>query len=294
MDMGQVYSVCLNSMKPDEQGYSGAKLVRLNCTFSNGKTVSFICKYTGMSERIVMKTLTEQKREHTPYSYSNLNETKEMAWFIMQDIQPCEKVPYGSLAWKKQVAGALADIHADNFICTTEMSRLPYADEAYWKHITTQISADHFERQCAKNNAFAAKYAVMLPKIHRCAETFVQNMTEMYRERSSLTVTHGDLQNIYGNHVRCFHGKPMIIDWGFSRYAPFYIDLVDYFTQEDAMLYWGELHRHGFVISKNDFKERFRIVSCYPAFIYMYPALAQYNRGDSTRLDSLLTLLCRD
>ena len=292
--MGQVYSVHPAPMGPDEQGYSGAKLVRLACTFINGKTGSFICKYAGMPERTVMEALTKQKRGHAPYSYADFSRSDEHAWFIMQDIQPCEPIPHGDPAWKRKVAAALADIHTDNFKCADDIPCLSHADGAYWRHITTQISVDHVEKQCEKDNAFGKKYAGMLPKLRKRGEAFARNMTQLYRDVSSLTLTHGDLQSIAGDHVRCFQGKPMIIDWGFSRYAPFYIDLVDYFTPEEALLYLEALHHRGISLSKDDFEERYRIASCYPAFIYLYPALMQYNRGDSTRFDSLLAALCKD
>ena len=104
-------------------------------------------------------------------------------------------------------------------------------------------------------------------------------MTELYQDGTSITITHGDLQNISGDHVRCFKGKPMIIDWGFSRLAPFYIDLVDYFTQEEAMLYLEALQYRNIKISKRDFEECYHMASLYPVFIYLYPALVQYDSG---------------
>lgn len=292
MEVGELSSIHPASMNPDEQGYSGAKLLRINCVYSNGKTGSFICKHTGLPERTVMQTLTEQKRGHTPFSYTDFPETDEAAWLIMQDIRPHEPIPQDHLSWKKQVATALADIHTDNLMCADKMPYLPHADEVYWKHITTQISIDHFENQCLKDKAFAAKYAGTLPKLRKRAEQFAQNMTALYREGNSLSITHGDLQSIDGDHVRCFEAKPMIIDWGFSRYAPFYIDLVDYFSQEEALWYLEELHRRGINLNKKDFDERYHIASFYPAFIYLYPALMQYNRGSDTRLEYLLSVLC--
>ena len=192
-----------------------------------------------------MQLLTDQKRGHTPSSYTDLRKPNENEWFIMQDVRLCEPVPRGSLDWKRKVAAALADIHTDNFKCTDQIPCLPHADKEYWDYITMQISVDHFEKQCEKDNVFAKKYAGMLPKLHRRAEAFVQDLTALYREGSSLTAMHGDLQSIDGDHVRCFQGKPMIIDWGFSQYAPFYIDLVDYFTPEEALFYLEELHHRG-------------------------------------------------
>ena len=85
--------------------------------------------------------------------------------------------------------------------------------------------------------SFAGQYSRVLPKLRKTAERFATDMADLYRDGTSVTVTHGDLQDMVGDHVRCFQGRPMIIDWGFSRLAPFYIDLVDYFTQEEALLY---------------------------------------------------------
>lgn len=293
MGKAPLASITPVSMYPDEQGYSGAKLVRLNCTFSDGETGSFVCKYAGLPERMVMQTLTDQKRAHSPFSYIDGNETKERAWFIMQDVRTSESIPQDTNLWKRKTAAALADIHTDNLMCADQLPHLPHADEEYWNHITTQISISHLEKRCAEDNAFAARYAGMLPKLHKCAERFVHDMTALYRDGTSLTVTHGDLQTIHGDHVRCIQGKPMIIDWGFSRYAPLYIDLVDYFTLEEAILYYEELRNRGIAISKNDFKEGYRMAAAYPAFIYLYPALVQYNRGSGARLDHLLSILCK-
>ena len=93
MGKAPLASVTPVSMYPDEQGDSGAKLVRLNCTFSDGKTGSFVCKYAVLPERMVMQTLTDQKRAHSPFSYTDGNETKERAWFIMQDVRTSESIP---------------------------------------------------------------------------------------------------------------------------------------------------------------------------------------------------------
>ena len=290
---GQLYSTYSIPMKSDEQGYSGAKLVRLNCIFSSGKMCSYICKYATLSERMVMQTLTKQKREHSPYSYSDLQETDETAWFIMQDIRSCETLPCNISTWKKQVAAALADIHTDNFGSADKTPYLLHANEDYWKYITTKISVDHFEKKCVLDNSFAAQYSNVLPKLRKLAERFVKDMTELYQDGTSITITHGDLQNISGDHVRCFKGKPMIIDWGFSRLAPFYIDLVDYFTQEEAMLYLEALQYRNIKISKRDFEECYHMASLYPVFIYLYPALVQYDSGKKEKLYHLLSILSK-
>ena len=150
----------------------------------------------------------------------------------MQDVRTSESIPQDTNLWKRKTAAALADIHTDNLMCADQLPHLPHADEEYWNHITTQISISHLEKRCAEDNAFAARYAGMLPKLHKCAERFVHDMTALYRDGTSLTVTHGDLQTIHGDHVRCFQGKICILHWyntigdpvqDWTIYCPFFV-----------------------------------------------------------------------
>lgn len=116
-------------------------------------------------------------------------------------------------------------------------------------------------------------------------------MLALSQEEATLTVTHGDLQTICGDHVRRFRDRPMVIDWGFTQRAPFYIDLVDFFTRQESLLYWEALRRQGSALSQASFLERWQAASLYPGFIYLYPALMQYLRGDDSRLEKLINLL---
>ena len=116
-------------------------------------------------------------------------------------------------------------------------------------------------------------------------------MLALSLEEATLTVTHGDLQTICGDHVRLFRDGPMVIDWGFTQRAPFYIDLVDFFTRQESLLYWEALRRQGSALSQASFLERWQAASVYPGFIYLYPALMQYLRGDDSRLEKLINLL---
>ena len=294
MGRGELRAVQPLPMEPGEEEYSGAKLVRLRCVYAGGETGSFVCKYTSPAERAALHALTEQGRGYTPRAYSGAAGRQEDGWCVMEDVRPCEPVPR-SLSWTKQVAAALAGVHTDNLAGGGGRALpLPHAEEAYWVRVTTALSVDHFERQCAEDGRFAAEYGSLLPRLRRRGERFVQDMTALCREGTSLTLTHGDLQDREGDHVRCRRGRPMILDWGFTRYAPFYIDLVDYFTQEEAFLYWEEMRCLGLPLSRSDFAERFRLASAYPGFIYLYPALASFRRGSAEKLNRLLSLLCGD
>ena len=87
------------------------------------------------------------------------------------------------------------------------MSLLPHADRSYWQNITSKISIDHFENACKNDHAFSKKYARLLPVLYRRGEQFVKDMTLLYQDGESLTLTHGDLQTISGDHVRCFNAN---------------------------------------------------------------------------------------
>ena len=81
---------------------------------------------------------------------------------------------------------------------------------------------------------------------------------------------------------------PYIIDFGFARYAPFYVDLVDYFSFENVALYHKALTFRGFSLNRKDFEERFRAAFPYPCFIYMFPSIMQWKNGAEERLQKLL------
>ncbi len=59
----------------------------------------------------------------------------------------------------------------------------------------------------------------------------------------------------------------------------------------EALLYWRELQRRKIPIHQRDFEECCHMASLYPVFVYLYPALAQYERGDKKKLNRLLSIL---
>ena len=241
-----------------------------------------------LKERMVMKMLTEQGKGHTPAAYSADCCTDAPMWMIQQDLGRRVAAPRGDAYWKERVAGALADIHADNMNRGEVMTWLPHADENYWRSIATHISIDHFERMAEENRDFARQFGHLVPHLRNAGERFVRDMTALCAEGEWLTLTHGDLQNMDGDHVYNVGGKPCFIDFGFARYALFYIDFVDYFSLEDARTYHRALSERGLNTGWNDFEERFRAAYPYPGLIYMYPSLMQWTRGSDERLQRML------
>lgn len=288
LNMGSIATVRERPMRPDEQGFSGAAMIRLDVIFNNGHTGSFVCKKTDLKERMVMQTLTEQGHAYTPASYSEDCVSNEPMWMIQQDLGKRVSAPYDNLQWMEKVADALAEIHGNNMNHGKKMLWLPQANAEYWNKIVTQISVDHFERAVYEDRRFAEQFGAYLPKLRDVGNAFARDMTALSEETQWLTLTHGDLQNIEGDHVYNIQGKPYIIDFGFARYAPFYIDLVDYFSFKNAVLYHKALKAKGFTLNLTDFEERFRAAYRYPCFIYMFPSIMQWKNGSENRLLKLL------
>lgn len=288
LNMGSVVTVKERPMDSDEQGFSGAALIRLNVVFNDGQQGNFICKKADLKERLVMQTLTEQGHLYTPAAYSEDCVSDKPMWMIQQDLGKRINAPYGNLQWLERVGNALAEIHGNNMNRGNEMPWLPRADSDYWEKIVTQISVDHFEKAVCEDHRFARQFESYLPKLREAGNAFASDMTALCEETQWLTLTHGDLQSIEGDHVYNIQEKPYIIDFGFARYAPFYIDLVDYFSFGNAVLYHKALTARGFTLSLPDFEERFRAAYRYPCFIYMFPSIMQWKNGSEERLLKLL------
>lgn len=288
MGMGEVIRAEVEPLASEEQGFSGAAMLRMKVMYDGGGQGSFICKKTDLKERMVMETLTLQGHHHTPASCTDDCQNDAPAWMLQQDLGRRVEAPHNDLQWIEKVAQALARIHADNMNRGASMPWLPEADKEYWENVTTKLSVDHFERMVADNKEFAAQFEHVLPGLREAGKNFADDMTAMYQEKQYLTLTHGDLQNLDGDHVYNVNGEPYIIDWGFARYAPFYIDLVDYFSPDHASVYGQALHANGIEIGHKDFEERFRSAYRYPGFIYMFPSIMQWKRGSSERLIRML------
>lgn len=208
---------------------------------------------------------------------------------IGQDLGKRVAAPRNDLDWIRNAAIAFADIHGDNMGRGGEMPWLPRADAGYWNEIVTKISLSHFEKAIREDAGFAGQFGAVLPDLRAAAEKFARDMTELCGDPESMTLTHGDVQTMDGSHVYNVDSRPYIIDFGFSRYAPFYIDLVDYFSPDEALIYRQALEDRGIRVSKSDFDERFRAAYGYPGFIYMFPGIMQWKRGSDARLKSCIS-----
>ena len=96
-----------------------------------------------------------------------------------------------------------------------------------------------------------------------------------------------------GAHIYCCCGTPRIIDFGFCRYAPFYIDLAGWFAREELKLYYDAMNKRGVSIKYADFEERARAAYRYNGFIYLCPSVMDWKEGATEQTGKrLMQALC--
>lgn len=167
MGGGVPVTVCTEPMGPGEEGFSGAKLLRLRCTYADGGEATCIAKHTTWQERAVMQTFTGQGRGFTPAAWDTQETSREDAWLLLEDVSPSQPLPPDTLAWKAQVAQALAALHGDNLSRPGSPALLPPAQEGHWQRVTTALSLDHLQRQCQQGGAFSRRYGGLLPQLYK-------------------------------------------------------------------------------------------------------------------------------
>lgn len=165
----------------------------------------------------------------------------------------------------------------------SRMPWLPVADGMYWQSVVTTPSVDHFERKMEQSACFRREFGQYLPELREAGKRYAQEMSMLSREQDCMTLTHGDLQMRDGTHVYCRNGTPRIIDFGFCRYAPFYIDLAGWFALEELKPYHRALCARGLSIRYDDFEERARAAARYNGFIYLCPSVMDWKEGPTQR-----------
>ena len=105
-----------------------------------------------------MQTFTGQGRGFTPAAWDTQETSREDAWLLLEDVSPSQPLPTDTLAWKAQVAQALAALHGDNLSRPGTPALLPPAQEGHWQRVTTTLSLDHLQRQCQQDGASSRRY----------------------------------------------------------------------------------------------------------------------------------------
>jgi aminoglycoside phosphotransferase (APT) family kinase protein len=169
------------------------------------------------------------------------------------------------------VGRGLASIHARHVGQQQELGWLPRADAAYiTDFLVRDVWRGNWEDACRANPAFATEFAPYAPALERAAEKLARTVQALWDEGDSLTLTHGE---VHGEHVMLSQGRPYFIDWGWTYYGPFYLDLPAYFTPHTVHHYHRALVERGIEISKTDFMERYHAIGRYVGFKYLCSGL---------------------
>nr|HMN27323.1 phosphotransferase [Caldilineaceae bacterium] len=129
------------------------------------------------------------------------------------------------------------------------------------------------------NHDFAAEFARYTPQLERAAEKLARAVDSLWQEGDSLTLTHGE---VHGDHLMLYANQLYLIDWGWSYYGPFYLDLPAYFTAQTVQHYHRALVEQGYELAEADFRERFQAIGPYVGFKYLCSGIFQWPPGPTS------------
>lgn len=279
LGFGTVDLIKTGKMEEDERGWSGAEVVRKKIFFADGTSRTMIFKYAELNERAAMKALTERARPFVPAAYSADTVINKPMWMAQEDLGRLMMPDADCSVWLSGVAEALSTIHTAFLENGKEMQWLARADREYWEKVVTGLSVDHFARKMQENPDFNREFGKYLPKLQKTGKDFVRDMTAMSEDEKCMTLTHGDLQMHDGTHIYDRNGTSCVIDFGFCRYAPFYIDLAGWFTADTLHLYYDAFCNRGNAISYKEFETRAKTAFRYAGFIYLCPSVMDWANG---------------
>jgi hypothetical protein len=274
-------------MAEHERGWSGAEIRRYKVSLQQAAPITLLTKTMPLKERRVMDLLSREGHAHTPFAYTCDLTTEGMVLTCLQDlgstrvgIPIAEDVTPPSPELNRQVARALATIHVPHLGQEQQLAWLPRADVGYvTDFLIRDVWRGNWEDALANNAAFAVEFARYTPALERAAGEFARTIESLWREGDSLTLTHGE---VHGEHVMVYEGRPYFIDWGWSYYGPFYLDLPAYFTPQNVYLYRQALAEQGLEIAEADFMERYHAIGRYVGFKYLCSGIWQWPPGPTS------------
>lgn len=284
------------------QGYSGATLRYYDVAYqqSGGRAgqVALVTKDAPLRERRVLAWLAEQRQPHVPWSYTDDLETDAPVLVCMQDVGGEPARPHTAI--QAEAAEALASIHAANSGKLDQLLWLPRADRTYWEWFIdshwrtpwqatlanepfTDAAGNEWPQSTAEGN-FADEFGAYTEPLEAAAAQFIDAMDQLWQAGDALTLAHAD---IHSEHVLVHAERAFVIDWGQACYAPFYIDLPNYFERDYVPLYRDALAAHGYNIPVDVFMQHYHAASRYFAFKYFGFGLSSWRSGDPQRHQSM-------
>jgi hypothetical protein len=277
------------------QGYSGATLRYYDVAYTRGgipAQVALVTKDASLVERRTLAWLGERGLP-APFSYTADLMTDARELICMQHVG--DAPPSHESA--RLTAHALAAIHAAALGRAGELPWLPPADPAFaaewlidgcwrrsWQSLLDgrEYIAPGGRRSgpIACGAEFAAEFGAYAQPLEDVASRFLRAMSELWEAGDSLTLIHADFHD---DQVRADGEHAYVIDWDFAHYGPLYVDLPNYFTRQEALLYRDALAELGHDIPADEFLARYDAISPYPGFKYFSIGLYNWCYGDPPR-----------
>jgi hypothetical protein len=279
-----VRQIELAPMAEDERGWSGAEIRRYKVSLQHGDPVMLLAKTMLLKERRALCLLSQEGHAHVPYTYTDDLTTEGMAWSCLQDLGRAKVgIPTGadvtppSAQFDRQVARALADIHVRYLGQQDQLAWLPRADAGYvTDFLIRDVWRGNWEQALTTDAVFAREFARYTPRLEQAADQLARTVEALWQEGASLTLTHGE---VHGEHIMVYQGRPYLIDWGWTYYGPFYLDLPAYFTPQTVAYYRHALAEQGVEIAEADFMERYHAIGRYVGFKYLCSGIWQWPPG---------------
>lgn len=270
-------------MTDEEQGWSGAELRRYRVELDGAAPVLLLTKTMPLVERQVGALLSDAGHANVPFTHTLDLHTDAPSLTCMEDVGgPKLGLPGGlpgapARGADRAVARALAAIHVRYLGMIDDLPWLPPGDRRYaTDFLIAQVWHSWWDRALAEHPTFAREFDRYTPRLEAAADRFVCAIDDLWREGTSLTLTHGEL---HSEHILLRAGRPHFIDWATAHYAPFYLDLVTYFTPDRVGCYRDALAAEGVRVPKAEFMDRYREMGRYVGLKWLCSGIWQWGAG---------------
>jgi hypothetical protein len=277
------------------QGYSEAMLRYYDVEYAAAGAVgqvTLVVKEAPLVERRTLAWLGARGLA-VPFSYTPDLTSDALVPICMQytgDVLPAAEQA-------RQTARALAAIHFAGLGRDGELSWVPRADPAFlgerlvdtcwrrpWRHRLfgegyINWGGRHIE-DIVPDSKLQAALAPYTTQLEDVAGHFLRDMMVLWEEGDALTLIHADL---HGGNVHAVDGRASILDWEHARYGPLYIDLPNYFSREQALLYRDALAELGHHIPTERFLAGYDVANPYVGLKYFGFGVTDWYAGDPPR-----------
>lgn len=168
----------------------------------------------------------------------------------------------------RQNAQALADIHAKTLRWPPGFVPVAKPGNLYLDAWRTAWDAN------LELADFRKEFDRYTPRLGSQFDRFCQALASLQSEERYLCLVNGDL---HPDHFRIYAARPCFIDWEQARIAPFYLDLVNYFSKETVLAYRDALAEWNHDIPVVDFLDRFHAMGRYMGFRYLSVGLKAWR-----------------